>query len=386
MKKEYIAAGLMSGTSVDGIDAGLFRITLDESRTIIEVIRARTYPFPDLIRKEILDQFAGCPDALPRLTLLNMELGKLYGDCLNSLLEEARIDPSRVTVIGSHGQTMYHIGDPVEFCGSMTAGTLQLGEGSVIAQITGIPTVSDFRTADMAAGGKGAPFVPLLDRILSESFPGPAAFQNIGGIGNVGYIRQGRMIAFDTGPGNMIIDRLVEDYTNGKQHYDEDGLIGKRGHVNSELLNLWLSHPYLADAPPKTTGRELFGNRFFREYPLPETVPLEDGIRTAAVYTAKTIAQSYRQWLPEPPATVIVTGGGAHNPIIMETLKEELKESRILSGDEAGITTDFKEAAAFALMGLYHLLDIPGNEPEATGAARRVICGKLSKPLPDSGR
>jgi len=385
MKKEYIAAGLMSGTSVDGIDAGLFHISLEESLTRIEVIRARTYPFPEVIRQEILDQFAGCPDALRRLTLLNMELGKLYGQSINTLLKEAGMEASRVTVIGSHGQTMYHVGNPIDFHGYKTAGTLQIGEGSVIAQMTGIPTVSDFRTADMAAGGKGAPFVPLLDKILAANFPGPVAFQNIGGIGNVGYIREGSLIAFDTGPGNMIIDKLVEKHTGGNQYYDRNGLLGLKGKVNTELLNLWLKHPYLADAPPKTTGRELFGNRFFHDYPLPQGIPLEDLIRTAAVYTAKTIAHSYRQWLPKPPASVIVTGGGAHNPNIMETLKEELKGSRVLTGDQAGISTDFKEAAAFALMGLHYLLDLPGNEPEATGASREVICGKLSKPLPGRG-
>jgi len=387
MEKEHFAVGLMSGTSVDGIDTGIFSILLRDDRVEkVEIREARTYPFPAEIRKEILELCSGtAAGALARLTLLNMRLGDIYAACVNRLLEETGFPRNRIEVIGSHGQTIWHAGSPEPCCGRPAAGTLQIGEASVIAQRTGIPVVSDFRPADMAAGGGGAPLVPLLDLILAEGFEGPAAFQNIGGIGNVGYVRNGRMTAFDTGPGNMIIDRLTELHTEGKQHYDRDGLIGRSGRLRTELLDLWMNHPYLGEKPPKTAGREQFGEQFFRDFPVPDGIPGEDLIRTAAVYTGKSIARSYRQWLPEGPATVIVTGGGAHNPLIMETLKADLPSACVLTGDQAGISTDYKEAAAFALLALNYLQDRPGNVPDATGAERGVICGKLSKPLPEGG-
>ncbi len=384
MKKEYLAIGLMSGTSVDGIDTGLFRISMDGKRVGLDTIAARTYPFTGTLRQEILDVTAGCKDLLPRLTLLNMRLGEVYGDCVNRLLEETGTKAAEVSVIGSHGQTIHHIGQPEEYLGAPQAGTLQIGEGSVIARKTGIPTVSDFRPADMAAGGGGAPFVPLLDAILARGFEGSSAFQNIGGIGNVGFIPaegDSGLIAFDTGPGNMILDILVEQHSSGEQHYDRGGLIGLRGRVNHKLLSCWMGHPYFRIQPPKSTGRELFGDRFFQDYPMPDDVSYEDLIRTAAMFTAESIIYSYNKWLPAVPDNVIVTGGGAHNPIIMESLKSGLPSSRVMTGDEAGIPTDFKEAAAFALMGLYYMLNLPSNVPAATGASGPAICGKLSKPL-----
>jgi len=372
----------MSGTSVDGIDAGLFKIELEETATTINLLAGKTYPIDPDLRNEIIAQMGGCENALHRLTLLNMRLGKLYAESVNNLLEESGVSPEDVEIIGSHGQTMFHVGRPVEFQGGPESGTLQIGEGSVIAQNTGIPTVTDFRTADMAAGGEGAPFVPLLDRILSKNFPGPVAFQNIGGIGNVGYIRENRLTAFDTGPGNMIMDRIAEIYTDGLQFYDKDAAIALKGNLNPTLLAEWLEHPYLKESPPKTTGRELYGELFFKDYPLPKDVPMEDILHTATIFTATTIADSYKNWLPEEPKTVIVSGGGAHNPLLMKTLKTKLPQSNVMTGDEAGISSDFKEAAAFALMALFFTLDRPGNEPEATGAADFVITGKLSKPLP----
>lgn len=381
MKKDYICLGIMSGTSVDGVDTGLFKVELNGSATSIKLIAGKTYPIEPELRNEILAQMGGCDNALHRLTLLNMRLGKLYAQSANALLDETGISSDQVEVIGSHGQTMFHVGRPVDFIATLESGTLQIGEGSVIAQQTGIPTVTDFRTADMAVGGEGAPFVPLLDRILSTNFPAPVAFQNIGGIGNVGYIHDNKLTAFDTGPGNMIMDRIAEIYSNGKQFYDKDGAIALKGKLNTPLLKEWLAHPYLKETPPKTTGRELYGDLFFKDYPLPD-LPLEDILHTATIYTATTIADSYKNWLPVQPKTVIVSGGGAHNPLIMKTLKEKLPESNVMTGDEAGISSDFKEAGAFALMALFYTLDRPGNEPEATGAEDFVITGKLSKPLP----
>lgn len=382
MNKEYICVGIMSGTSVDGVDTGLFKIQFRQGIPNIKMIHAETYPIDKPLRDEIILQMSGVKNALHRLTLLNMRLGELYGDCVNRLLVQTGIKAADVTVIGSHGQTMYHIGKKEEFCSQNVSGTLQIGEGSIIAQRTAIPTVSDFRPADMAAGGEGAPFVPFLDRILADKYEGASAFQNIGGIGNVSFVSNDSILAFDTGPGNMILDQLVEHHSNGEKHYDKDGEIALTGTVIPSLLEEWMNHPYLMDSPPKTTGRELFGTRFFEDYPLDDSLDFKDVLHTAAVYTGKTIAGSYRSYLSELPGTVVVSGGGVHNPIIMSTLRAELPECNIISGDDDGISSDFKEAAAFALLGLYYMLDIPGNEPHATGAASPVILGKLSKPLP----
>lgn len=383
MTKEYICVGLMSGTSLDGVDTGIFRISFsDQDSCDIKLIQAETFPIDRNLRNEILQQISGSENALHRLTLLNMLLGELYGECVNKLLQKSNIDAGDVTVIGSHGQTMYHIGRKELFCSRDVSGTLQIGDGAVIAQRTGIPTVSDFRTADMAAGGEGAPFVPLLDRILSRKYTGSTAWQNIGGIGNVSYIENDTILAFDTGPGNMILDQLVEHFSNGEKHYDKDGEIALSGRLIPSLLDKWMSHPYLKALPPKTTGRELFGRQFFDDYPFNKDFEFKDILHTAAVYTAMTIAESYKTFLPGLPATVIVSGGGVHNPVIMNTLRKELPDSKIISADEDGISSDFKETAAFALMGLYFMLDIPGNEPQATGADYPVITGKLSKPVP----
>ena len=382
MNGTYLTIGLISGTSVDGIDAGLFAFNFDDGKTTLEIVKAQTYAYPDSVRQEILRQIDGVPEALHRLTLLNMRLGELFADAVNRLLREAQIPAERVTVIGSHGQTLYHVAERELFCGELCRGTLQIGEGDVIAQRTGIQTVSDFRSADIAAGGTGAPFAPFIERVMADNFPGPVAFQNIGGIGNVGYFYNGKLIAFDTGPGNMIMDQLVERHSEGHLFYDRDGEIGLSGGLNESLLKSWMNHPYLKQPPPKSTGRELFGGQFFQDFPPPADLPMEDIIHTAAVYTARSISRSYQSFLPEIPKTMIVSGGGAHNPIVMKALKTDLPQTTILTGDEAGISTDFKEAAAFALMALHYIMNLPGNEPEATGADTLVITGKLSKPLP----
>lgn len=181
----------------------------------------------------------------------------------------------------------------------------------------------------------------------------------------------------------MIIDQLVSRYRPAGPGYDKDGEIARRGKLRDDILWQWMQHPYLAQAAPKTTGRELFGSQFFRDYPLPaEALPAEDLIHTAAVYTARSISRSYTELLPEMPQTVVVSGGGAHHPIIMETLRKDLPKTSVITGDEAGISTDFKEAALFALMALHYIMDLPGNEPGATGAAGYVISGKLSRPPP----
>jgi len=336
---------------------------------------------PKCIRNLIFQLFEDEAGSLHRLSLLNIRMGLLFAEAALELIRVTGLKPEEITVIGSHGQTVHHVSQKEDCCGEELLGSLQMGEASVIAQKTGIPVVSDFRTADIAAGGTGAPLVPLLDIILFQRQGKDLAIQNIGGIGNVTWIPKvlEKPLAFDTGPGNMIIDLLVDRFTGGRMHFDKDGMIGKRGVLNTKLLEAWMTHPFFSQKPPKTAGREEFGTAFLSAY-LKDCPITADVIKTAAEFTALSIAQAYRDFLPRQPETIIVTGGGAHNPLIMEALARYMGKARVLSGNEAGIDIDFKEAIAFALMGLFRFLGKANNIPEATGASRPVVMGKLSLP------
>ncbi len=389
--KSYVAIGLMSGTSVDAVDASVIRVSFDgdigelgglrETEVKLETVGNLSYPIPSCLREEIFNLFKDNSGSLERLSVLNMRLGFLFAEVVGLLLEKTGLTSRDVTVIGSHGQTVYHVADFVDLCGMKVRGSIQIGEGSVIAQKTGIPVVSDFRVADIAAGGNGAPLVPFLDVLLFGKLGKDIAVQNIGGIGNVTWIPENgkSVLAFDTGPGNMIIDALVMDYTGGKIGYDRNGDIGKRGKVIPELLARWMKRAYFKKKPPKSTGREEFGEQFIREE-LAGVKITPDVIRTAEEYTAYSIAYSYMVYLPKRPDIVVVTGGGVHNPIIMESLKSYLKDSKVVTGEVYGISSDFKEAIAFGLLGLWSFLRLKNNLPQATGADYEVIMGKVSYP------
>ncbi len=378
---EQIVIGLMSGTSVDGIDAAAVKITgLGALPSAVEMLGGLSWPIPDDVKKVIFELFEDGPGSLKKLCLINMRLGQLFAEAANALIEKLDLDRSDVKLIGSHGQTLYHVAEKEAFCGDMLRGSLQTGEASVIAQETGIPVVSDFRVADIAAGGSGAPLVPFFDSFLAELHGDKTAFQNIGGIGNLAYFEKGAAAsAFDTGPGNMIIDRLVTEYTRGKLAYDKDGLIGLQGTVDEKLLEKWMTHPYLSAPVPKSTGREEFGTDFYKNWINGEQ-PEPDLIRTAEEYTVRTITDAFKRYFDKVPEKLIVSGGGSFNPVIMNGLKQAMPETLIVSGDEAGISSEYKEAAAFALLAWSYLENIPNNIKAATGASRPVVMGKLSKP------
>ena len=366
-----LAIGLLSGTSVDSIDAAAVSFEHKPPQIIGSLRKA----IPEALRTAIFRLFEDASGSLRLMAVVNMRLGHLFADAAQELLDSLSLASGDIEVIGSHGQTIFHVADPAECAGMSLRGTIQIGEAAVIAQRTGIPVVSDFRVADIAAGGAGAPLVPILDTHLIEPFGPGTVFQNIGGIANLSYFGNGAPLAFDTGPGNMIIDFLTGRFTGEK--YDRDGRYGKQGRPIAELLDNWMRHPYLGRKPPKTTGREEFGGRFQAE----RLGGLEDGpdlIRTAEEYTARSIAKAYEDFLPEMPKTVIVTGGGAFNPVIMDGLRRRLPSVEFRTGDEVGISSEFKEAAAFALMAHLFLEGRPSNVPSASGA--RTIMGKLSKP------
>jgi anhydro-N-acetylmuramic acid kinase len=390
--KSYLAVGLMSGTSLDGIDAALVRFDLGRGGKIgIELLSGLTLPLPASLREEMAAMIAAGSASLQSLALLDMRLAGAFAEAALAAVAAGKKRPKDVFVVGSHGQTIWHVARPEEYCGESLRSSFQLGDGSRIAIASGMPTVSDFRTADIAAGGTGAPLVPFFDRVVSKDFPKPVVFQNYGGIGNLTYIgADGSLLAFDTGPGNMIADELAALASGGELRYDRDGELGSRGSVREDVLASWLKHPFLGEKPPKSSGREEFGAHFMRNHveSLLASAPdsgarkllLLDLLRTAEAFTAASTARAYADFLPEEPKLVIVSGGGARNPHIMRDLAALLPRARVAVGDELGVSVDFKEAEAFALMGLYSRLGLPCTEPSATGASRAVVAGKLSLP------
>lgn len=344
----------MSGTSLDGVDVAIVEI---RGRRI-STIGFETTPYSGDVRRALLG-VSNTTTTAREISRLNFLLGELYARAVQHAC--GRFGP--VELIGCHGQTIYHEGG---------ASTLQIGEAAVIAERMGVPVVSDFRTRDIAAGGQGAPLVPFVDCLLFPSSHGTRVALNIGGIANITVIPAG--IAFDTGPGNMVIDALVRDGTGGRQHFDRDGRIAAQGHVNGALLRRLLADPYYRRKPPKSAGREQHGVEFVAR--LKQTgLPLADLVATATVLTAASIAVAVT---PFAPAEVIVSGGGAHNPQILAHLAAFLPGVRVATSADYGIDVDAKEAIAFAVLAYQTWRRKPSNLPSATGARRAVLLGKIT--------
>lgn len=349
-------AGLISGTSVDGIDVAV----VDISNTI-QVIASKTIPYEPEVRAAILS-VSNAPTHTATIARLNVLLGELFAEAL----QKTGVPLETIELIGSHGQTIFHEGEPAEFLGRKIASTLQIGEAAIIAERTGIQTISDFRAADMAAGGKGAPLVPLLDYELFRHPALPRAALNIGGIANVTVIpangQPEDVIAFDTGPGNMLMDSLAPPFDRGGER-------ARAGQVNEALLRELLADPYYHRDPPKSCGREQYGADFLRNTGIDLT--------TAAELTVRTIALGVERF----PDTreVIVSGGGAHNTYLMDRLRAALK-LRVTTSAEFGIDVDAKEAILFAVLAYRTHQQRSGNLPSATGARKPVILGKISRP------
>ena len=371
--------GLMSGTSVDGVDAALVERTPGvRAPDAFRFVHGLTVPYPAHTRDLVLRCCAGEPMPIAEVGRLGVLLAEAFADAVRTLLAQAGCPPERVAVIGSHGQTVWHEpgGDPPF--------TLQLGQGAVLAERTGIPVVEDFRAADVAAGGQGAPLVPYADFVLLAHPTQTRVSHNIGGIANLTYLPAGctldEVIAFDTGPGNMILDALAVRATHGRWRFDRDGRIARRARVHADLVDRWLAHPYFSQAPPKSTGREQFGQAYVQRL-LDENpdVPIEDLLATAAELTARTMADGYRRWLPAEPAIdeVILCGGGAGNAYLVERLCALVPGVRVGRSDDHGVPADFKEAMAFAILALAALSGEPGNVRRATGAAGPRVLGKI---------
>ncbi len=377
-----LALGIMSGTSADGIDVALVR--MNGRKASLENFAA--FPFPSRVQKEILKHGEGRPVTTGEISQFNFLLGEIFAAAALSACKKFRVAPAQIDVIGSHGQTIFHQGLPSLFNGRQVASTLQIGEPSVIATRTGITTVGDFRPADIAAGGQGAPLVPFVDfRLYRHARIGRVAL-NIGGIANVTVIPAGARLedvfAFDTGPGNMVIDALVRHFTDGRQRFDRNAEMARKGTLLPELLRTLLRDKYFLRNPPKTAGREQYGERYLRgllSHSMARQARPEDVVRTATILTALSILDAFHRFiLPEAKiGELIVSGGGARNPLLMAQLESGLNGIRVRTAGELGVPGVAKEAFAFAVLAVETLRRRPANVPGATGAKRAVVLGKV---------
>jgi anhydro-N-acetylmuramic acid kinase len=379
--------GLMSGTSLDAIDVAMVRIEKHGLTARVRLEHFREYPYPPKIRSVVRELFDPKRARIDDICRYDFILGEVFAAAVLRLLQETKIKPDKVDLIASAGQTIWHdpevtiiqpdvdwIDGPIE-----TRSTFAIGQSAVIAERTGIITVGDLRVRDVAAGGQGAPLVPYFDWVLLRHKSRGRCIQNIGGIGNVTYIppkaNWDDVMAFDTGPGNMIIDELAWVATNGRQTYDVDGALGEAGQVREELLGQWLADPYFAKLPPKTTGRELFGAQFARRI-LEQSpgVDIHDLIATATALTAESIARGYRDFVaPRGPIhEVLLAGGGAKNPTLVRMLKERMPKQRLLIYK----ASEAKEAMAMAMIANDSVVGLVTNVAGATGG-RPTVLGKI---------
>lgn len=356
--------GLMSGTSADGITAAYTEITGTGETAEIGLIGYATYDFTESTRERVFKLFKPGYATVQDVCEMNIVLGEAFGDAANQLIRDLSL--TTVDMIGSHGQTIWHQPDQ--------DATLQIGEPAVISAKTGLPVVADFRKADMAAGGEGAPLSPYLDYVLHRDSSKRRVLQNIGGIANLTYLGAGDVVAFDTGPGNMIIDAVVKRYY-GETH-DVDGAIARKGEVNQALLDELLNHSFYREKPPKTTGREVFGEHYAEQIAQRATelgLTHEDFVATVTQLTVQTIINTYENYLPSYDV-VYVSGGGARNPVIVEGLRAGL-DVPVLDYSELGFSSEAKESVLMALLANEYVMGTPSNLPSATGADKKVVLG-----------
>jgi len=382
--KPVLLLGLMSGTSADAIEVALARVNANAPP---KLLAHTTRPFPSALRAEILRIAEGAPATAAEISQLNFRLGHAFAEAALAALRQFHVSPSRIALIGSHGQTIFHQGRPVPFFGHPTASTLQIGEPAIIAARTGITTVADFRPADIAVGGHGAPLVPFADYLLYRHARLGRVALNLGGIANITVIaanaKPAQVFAFDTGPANMLIDALVTHLTHGRHNFDKNARLASKGRAVPALLNELLRDPYLRQPPPKSTGREYYGAPYLEKLlrlSKKHRAHPNDLLCTITLFTALSVVDALHRFvLPTVDIhQLIVSGGGAHNPLIMAQLAAALAPIEVLPCSQLGIPEDAKEAYAFALLAYENWQLRPGNLPNATGATRPAILGKIS--------
>jgi anhydro-N-acetylmuramic acid kinase len=392
MSKAMRVLGMMSGTSADGIDVVLVSISGAPPALSAQLQAHHHGRFPAYVREAILRLANGAEATTAEISELNFLVGEEFARVAVAACKKWRVPLQKVALIGSHGQTVFHLGARARFQGKVRPpSTLQIGEISIIAERTGIPTVGDFRPADMAAGGQGAPLVPFVDYLLYRDAHRGRVALNIGGIANLTVIPAGAqpkdVFAFDTGPGNMVVDALVERITRGKAAFDRDAHIALSGRTIPQLLVRLMREPYLRVKPPKSAGREQFGEAFARQviaWGSRHFAGSGDLVRTVTVFTSLSIADAVRRFvLPRAKIDeLIVTGGGARNPLMMAQLAAALPGIEVVPADRFGVPLEAKEAFAFAVLAYETYHGRPNNLPSATGAKHAVVLGKIAHPLP----
>nr|WP_278429870.1 anhydro-N-acetylmuramic acid kinase AnmK [Brevibacillus laterosporus] len=375
--------GLMSGTSLDGIDVALVDIQGKGYDSQVKLLDFMTLPFAQSVRDEIVDSLSLDRSNVQLICSLNFKLGELFADAVEAICRRNQLDFTSVSVIGSHGQTIYH---QPQSNGQYVASTLQIGEPAIIAYRTNTTVISNFRTMDMAAGGQGAPLVPYTELIMYRDQEKSRLLQNIGGIGNVTVIPKAAQLhdvyAFDTGPGNMIIDEICRVCFGTA--YDKDGAWAAKGVVNEALLEQCMNIDYMQLAPPKSTGRELFGKQFVERI-IRENTHLSpyDLLATMTMFTASSIAYHYKKFIfPTLQVDeVIIGGGGSYNKTLLSMLQQQLGNTcKVITQEDVGLSSEAKEAVAFALLAHETLHRLPSNVPTATGAREPVILGNVTYP------
>ena len=389
-----IVIGLMSGTSVDGIDAALVNITGNEDLKV-ELLAGATYPYPAELRSQILAVCGGAAISVAQLAELDDAIASVFAQAAQDIQKS---HPT-AQLIGSHGQTVYHrppskrageageAGGEEENSKSKIGYSMQLGRGAAIAGLTGITTVSNFRAADIAAGGQGAPLVSKVDAYLLGHPQKSSCIQNIGGIGNLTYLParnqdnwQEKIRGWDTGPGNALLDLAVQHLTDGAKTYDQDGNWASSGNPCHPLVELWLNGDFFGQPPPKSTGRELFGKEYLQQC-LVDAAQYQlspaDLLATLTELTAASIVYSYRTFLPQMPQRVLLCGGGSRNLYLKHRLQILLESVPVLTTDEVGLSADFKEAIAFAILAYWRQIGMTGNLPLVTGAKKAVLLGEI---------
>lgn len=382
-----LVLGMMSGTSADSIDVALARISGAPPKLNGTLLGQTSVKFSPALRKEILRVAEQHPVTAGALSQLNFRLGEAFAAAALAACWKFHVSTRRVSLIGSHGQTIFHQGRAAAYLGAPTASTLQIGEPSIIAAHTGITTVGDFRPADIALGGQGAPLVPYVDYLLYRHAKFGRVSLNLGGIANITVLPRAakprQVFAFDTGPANMLIDALVSHFTHGRQRYDKNAALAMQGRSLPALLNDLLRDPYLKLAPPKSTGREYYGHAYLKNLFVlgrRHRAKPNDLIRAATIFTALSVVDALNRFvLPKTNIRqLIVSGGGAHNPLILAQLSAALPDIEVLPSSRLGILEDAKEAYAFALLAYETVHQRPSNLPSATGARGPAILGKIS--------
>ncbi len=384
-----MVVGLMSGTSLDGVDAAIVRITGSGLDSKVELVHFYSEPYDDALREQIKDLCSVERSDVAHICAMNFSIADRFAGAVRRAVESAGLTMDDIDLVSSHGQTIWHIPENDADDATLVRSTLQIGDLSVLAKATGKPVVGDYRTADMAVGGQGAPLVPYADFILCRRETKGVIAQNIGGIGNCSAIpaaaQPEQVIAFDTGPGNMLIDQAVYTLSKGARSYDEGGAWAAAGTPSASFVEQLMSHPYFSRKPAKTTGRELFGKAYALDWiGRMQQAGLSDAdiVATFTAFTAHSIAQSYRDFVLPAMAIhdVFVSGGGAHNQTLLAMIGELLPGLRIETTEAIGISSDAKEAVAFAIFANNFVQGIPNNLPSATGASTSTVMGKLALP------